>query len=510
MRTTTLKALPLLAALAAAAPTAASEIRVGITADIQTLDPQNYRDRTTQMVIGNLCDGFFLRTGRDPELAVIKEWVESDGGKTIDVTIRDGVKFHDGSVLTAEDVKFTFDRMTKDGAIDGKTSPRKSFVGPLTSVEVTGPLRVRLTLSAPYPILAGSLTTEPVLSKRFVERVGAAGMATQVNCTGPFKLAAWNRGDNIVMERFADYYGGPPTIPPAGPARFDRLTFKVIPETASRVAALLAGEIDIATEVPVFMRRQIDGSRRAKVVAVDGTRTFFVALNNTKAPFNDIRVRHAANHAVDRKLIVDKVLAGTGTLVNGVLSQDSFGSHPNLPAYAYDLRRARALLAEAGYPNGLDITLDALGANKDWAESIAQMLTEAGIRTKVQIWEGAVISPLWVNHDKKERDAYLTSWGNGGLDPNGIFNPTLATRDRGNHSGFSNPKVDELLGKAQFETDKAKRTAMYNEAEEIVNRQAPWIFLWVPQDIYGIAHTVRDWQPHPSQMMYMHRATVAR
>lgn len=498
-----------MAAALMSAAAGASEIRIGVTADIQTLDPQNYRDRITQVVIGNLCDGFFLRTGRDPELAVIKEWTESSDGKTIDVTIRDGVKFHDGSVLTAEDVKFTFDRLMKDGAIDGKTSPRKSFVGPTTSVEITGPNRLRLTLSAPHPIMALSLSTEPVISKNFTERVGASGMATQVNCTGPFKLFAWNRGDSVVMERFADYYGGPPAIPPVGPARFDRLTFKVIPETASRVAALLAGEIDIATEVPIFMRRQIDSSRRAKVVAVDGTRTFFVTLNNTKPPFNDIRVRHAANHAVDRKLIVDKVLAGTASLVNGVLSQDSFGSHPNLPAYAYDPKKAKALLAAAGYPNGIDITLDAQGANKDWAEAIAQMLTESGIRTKVQIWEGAVISPLWANSDKRERDAYLTSWGSGGLDPNGIFNPTLATRDRGNFSGYSNARVDELLSKAQFETDRGKRATMYNEAEEIVNREAPWIFLWVPQDIYGVANSVKDWQPHPSQMMYMHRATVA-
>ncbi|MBM3526218.1 MAG: ABC transporter substrate-binding protein, partial [Alphaproteobacteria bacterium] len=281
-------AVGLLFALLAALPSAATatRIRIGVAADVQTLDPQNYRDRITQTVLGNLCDGFFLRTGRDPELAVIREWTESDGGKTIDVTLREGVRFHDGSILTAEDVKFTFDRQMKDGAIEGRTSPRKSFLGPMTAVDVTGPNRLRLTLSAPYPILPGSLTTEAVLSKRSVERLGAAGMATQVNCTGPFKLTAWNRGDSIVMERFAAYYGGPPTLPPVGPARVDRLMFKVIPETASRVAALLAGEIDIATEVPVFMRRQIEGSRRARVVAVDGTRTFFVALNTTRRPFN--------------------------------------------------------------------------------------------------------------------------------------------------------------------------------------------------------------------------------
>jgi peptide/nickel transport system substrate-binding protein len=487
----------------------ASEIRIGLTADIQTLDPQNYRDRTTQTVIGNIYDGFFIRglTGPDEALAVIEEWIEVDP-VTYEAVLRDGVRFHSGDPMTIEDVAFTFDRLLREGAIEGQTSPRKSLVGPIERVEIAGPDRVRLHLSAPFARLPGSLALEPILNQSFVEEVGNQGIATQADGAGPFRLVAWNRGDSVVLERFEDYYGGPTDVPPVGPARVDRVTFATIPETSSRVAALLAGEIDIAVEVPVFLRSQIEQNPNTSVVTSSGTRTFFVALNNTRPPFDDIRVRHAANHAVDRQLIVDRVLEGTADLVNGVLSADSFGATLDLPAYEYDPAKAKALLAEAGHADGFDVTLDVTAAFKDLAEAIGSMLTEVGIRTTVQVWEGAVISPLWVNHDAKDRDMYLISWGSAGLHPGGIFLPTLRTRDRGNHSGFSNAEVDRLIDAALAETDLDQEWAYWAEAEAIVNQEAPWIFLWVPQDIYGVSNRLRDWQPHPSAMIYMHRATI--
>jgi peptide/nickel transport system substrate-binding protein len=288
------------------------------------------------------------------------------------------------------------------------------------------------------------------------------------------------------------------------------VTFRVIPETTSRVAALLAGEIDIATEVPVHMRAQIQRNARTRVATVNGTRSFFMALNNTRPPFNDLRVRRAANHAIDRKLIIDRILAGTATPIEGVLSPESLGFNPNLPAHAHDPALARRLLAEAGFPNGLDVTLDTIGAQRDLAEALAAMLTEVGIRTRVQVWEGAVLSPLWQNPDRKERDMFLTSWGSAGLEPTGIFVPTLMTRARGNSAGYSNAEVDRLLREAEAEEDDARRVTLYQQAQLIVNREAPWVFLWVPQDIYGVTRALRDWEPQPSGMVLLHRATLAR
>jgi peptide/nickel transport system substrate-binding protein len=498
-----------LAAAPAAAQQRATELRIGVVSDVLTLDPHNYRDRITQTVLNNLYDGLFLRIGERVAPAVI-EGLTQTGERTYEGRIRQGVRFHDGTPMTVEDVKFSFDRILQPGAIGGQSSPRRSLLAPLASVDVAGADRIRLNLSGPWPAMEGMLSTESIVSRAFTEGAGANGLATRVNGTGPFRLVAWNRGDNVIMERFPEYYGGPPEIPPAGAARVDRVVFRVIPETTSRVAALLAGEIDIATDVPVHMRPQIQRNARTRVAAVNGTRTFFISLNNTRPPFNDPRVRRAANHAINRALIIERVLAGTATPLEGVLSPESYGFAPNLPAHAFDPALARRLLAEAGHPNGVDVVLDTIGAQRDLAEAMAQMLTEVGIRTRVQVWEGAVLSPLWQDHNRKERHMYLTSWGSAALEPTGIFTPTLMSGGRGNSAGYSNPEVDRLLNAAAAEFDDARRVRLYQEAQVLVNRDAPWVFLWVPQEIYGVSRAVRDWEPQASGMIYLHRATLQR
>ena len=311
------------------------------------------------------------------------------------------------------------------------------------------------------------------------------------------------------MERDPGYFGGASAIPPVGPAKVDRVIFKIIPENASRVAALLAGEVDIVNELPASAIKQVEASDRAQVMSVNGTRTFFVAINNVKKPFDDIRVRKALNHAVDRKLIVDRILAGRATVLNGVMSPDAFAFNPKLPEYGYDPELAKKLLAEAGYPNGIEVTIDTTGAFKPTAEAIAALMAKAGIKANVQVWEGAVLSPMWASADKrKDRDLFLTSWGNGALDPSDIMVPTLKTGGRGNSAGYSSEKVDQLLDAAETEVSFARREAMYREAQTVVNADAPWIFLWLPQDLYGVSKRLKGWRPSADSRINLHDATV--
>jgi len=489
----------------------AADLAIGVAADPVSMDPANHRDRNAQSLLGNIYDGPFMRLpGAERLPALLSGWVEVDP-LTYDATFRTDVKFHSGDTMTMEDVKFTFDRVLNENALDGKTSARKGLAGPIVSTEIVGENTLRIKLSDPYPTLPASLSSEggiQIVNKSFVEAAGPGGLATTADGTGPFKLVSWSPGERVVLEKFADYYGGPAEPPPVGPARLDTVTFRTIPDTSARVAALLAGEIDIATEIPPFLRPQIEQSGIADVVSVNGTRTFFVTLNNTKPPFNDIRVRQAANHAIDRALIVDKVLEGTASLVNGILSADSFAAS-ELPAYAFDPELSKKLLAEAGFANGVDVVLDVQGPFKDIAEVIATQLTEVGIRATVQVWEGSVITPIWADKTKRERDMYFGSWGSAGLDPNGIFPPMMRTDDRGNYSGFTNADVDRLVTAAMYNSNSEERAKQFQEAEAIVNKEAPLIFLWVPQDIYGVSKRVKDWQPIPSSMIYMHRATVA-
>lgn len=488
---------------------AGGEIRVGFSQDAQTLDPANHRNRETETIIRNMCDGLLTR---DAAMKVVPEIAESYrqiDEKTWEFKIREGVKSHSGAPFTASDVKFNLDRLTKPNAMGGQTSPRQSLLGPLSDTEIVDARTLRLKLSAPWAILPAMLPFQEFISEAHAKKVGDAALATSVDCPGPYKLVEWRRGDSIILARDPNYYGGSSAIPPVGPAKPDRVIFKIIPENASRVAALLAGEVDIINELPASSIRQVEASDRAKVMAVNGTRTFFVALNMARKPFNDPRVRKALNHAVDRKLIIDRILEGKATALNGVMSPDAFAFNGALPEYKYDPEQAKKLLAEAGYPNGIEFTIDTTGAFKSTAEAIAALMGRSNIRAKVQVWEGAVISPMWASADKRaERDAYLTSWGNGALDPSDIMVPTLRTKGRGNYAGFSNARVDTLLDAAETEADPAKRAEMYKEAQVVVNAQAPWIFLWLPQDLYGVSKRLKGWSPSADSRINLHDASV--
>lgn len=498
-------------AVAVAAPTvlSASELRVGFSADALTLDPANHRNRETETIIRNMFDGIVTR---DADMNVVSQLAE--GWTAVDPTtyefkLRSGVSFHDGSPLTAADIKFSIDRLTKENAMGGQTSPRQSLLGPVADVEVVDDLTFRIKLESPWPILPAMLPFQEMVSKAHVEAVGDAAVADNVNGTGPFKLVEWRKGQSVIMERFDGYYGGSTDIEPVGNACVDRVIFQVIPENASRVAALLAGEVHIIDKLPAHMVGQVEANPDTKVMAVNGTRTSYIALNNQSGPFADIRVRHALAHALDRQLIVDKILNGNASLTNGILSPDAFGKNESLPAYEYDVDKAKALLAEAGFADGLDVTLDVDGANKEIAEAIAAVAAEAGFRVGVVVGEVSTLrSRFRTKGEPIDGQMWLTSWGNGSLDPVGIFVPTHRTNDRGNSSGYANPEVDALLDAANTETDRAKRATMYSEAEAIVNRDLPKIYLWVAQDLYGVSTKLSGWRPSSDSRINLHDACL--
>ena len=495
----------LLLALPLATATA-DEIRVGYTQDASTLDPANHRSRISEGIIRNMYDGILAR---DDQMLVWPELAESFAQLdevTYEARLRQGVRFHDGSEMTAEDVKFTFDRLTVEGAMGGETSPRQSLLGPLAETTVVDRYTIRFTLDNAWPVFPRMLPFQEVVSKAFVEQVGTEGLATEVNGTGPFKLVEWRQGDSIIMERFDDYYGGAEGIAPVGPARVDRVIFRIIPESASRVAALLAGEVDLINELPVHAMARVENNPDTKVLRTLGTRSFFILLNTTRAPFDDVRVRKAANHAVDRGLIIDRILDGLAEPINGILSPQSFGFNPDLPAYAHDPETARQLLTEAGYPDGIDVVLDAETEFKDLAEAIAASMASSGIRAKVQVWERNALRAHWDPGKAKERDMYFSSWGSGALDPAGIFQPVLRSDARGNRTGYSNSEVDRLLDGAGAEADQDARSQMYQDAQVIVNDEAPLVFLWLPQDIYGASTRLQGWMPSGRGIIKLHDA----
>lgn len=490
-------------------PVWAADLTVGFTLDADTIDPANHRKRETETIIRNMYDGLVTRDSTMTVVPELAEAITQVSPTEYDLKIRKGVKFHDGSEMTVEDVKFTLDRVTKDGGMGADvTSPRQGLMGPVASVDIVAEDTVRITLKEPWPILPAMLPNQQIVSKAWVESLGNEGVATAENGTGPFKLAEWRKGDAIIMERFDDYYGGAPDIAPVGKACVDRVIFKIIPESASRVAALLAGDVDIINELPPFSVAQVQNAPNTDVLTVNGTRSFFIAMNMQGEYFDDPKVREAAAHAIDKDLIIDKILGGNAARIDGILSPDAFGAS-ELPRYDYDPAKAKALLAEAGFPDGIEVTMDVEGAFKDTAEAVASLLTKAGIHTKVVVGEGAQLSSKWrTKGAPKSGDMYFTSWGNGSLDPFDIFTPTHRTNDRGNSAGYANAELDALLDAAAVEMDTAKRAAMYHDAEMMINADIPYLYLWVPQDIYGVSKRLKGWTPSADSRINLHDACL--
>ncbi|MCB9945865.1 MAG: ABC transporter substrate-binding protein [Geminicoccaceae bacterium] len=506
---TSLLALAVMAG-AAAGDLHASEIKVGFTLDALTLDPANHRKRETETILRNMYDGVVTR---DANMQVVPQLAESFtqvDPTTWEAKLRSGVTFHDGSPLTAGDVAFTFHRLIDENAMDGQTSPRKGLLGPLVDVEAVDDSTVRFRLSEPWPILPAMLPFQEVVSKSFTEAAGPGGLAERENGTGPFRLAEWRKGEAVIMDRYDDYYGGSTEIPPVGPACVERAIFQIIPESSSRVAALLAGDVDIINELPPSDIATVENSDNAKVMTVNGTRSFYIALNMEKPPFDNVKVREALAHAIDKQLVIDKILNGLAVPIEGILSPDAFAFDPALAGHPYDPDKTASLLEEAGLGDGIDVTMDVEGAFKDIAEAVASLLTKAGIRTTVQVGEGSQLVDKWRTEGAKVRegDMWFTSWGNGTLDPYDIFNPVLMTDARGNSSGYANPELDGLLTAASTETDADKRMQLYIQAQDLVQKDVPMVFLWVPQDVYGVSKRVSGWQPSADSRINLHDACV--
>lgn len=471
---------------------------VGISQTLPTLDPAMHRDRTVQSVLRNMFD---CLVSRDKEMKLIPQLAES-WEKVDDLTwrfkLKRGVKFHNGDPFTARDVKFTIERVIKPNMIAGRSSPRKGLIAPVTDVEVEGDYTVLIKTSKPWPILPVMLTFIEIVPEKYIKEKGDEYFAEHPVGTGPFKFVEWVKGERLVMKRFEGYHGGT--------AKVDTLIFKPIPESSSRVAALKAGECHLIQNLPPHMVSQIDSDPKTKVLSCEGTRSFFLGMNLTKPPFNNRLVREAVSHAINLDLIISSILHGMAIKLSGPLVPAAFGYNEELKPHEYNPDLAKKLLREAGYENGFQVELDTDSDLKEIAEAISSDLTRIGIKAKVRVWEWGVLKPRLQKHD---RDLFLFSWGNASLDPVGILIPVFKTDGRGNYTGYSNPKVDELLTKAETGMEVEKRRSYFKETQRIIHDDMPVVFLYSPKEIYGARVELKNWTPTPDGRMDMHDAYLS-
>lgn len=480
-------------------------IRVALDAEVHTLDPAMHRSRTVEAVVRNICDGL---VARDAEMRYVPQLAESwqlEGETRWVFRLREGVRFHNGDPFTAEDVKFTIDRII--GAIPGlEPSPRKDLLGPVAGCEVMDEQTVAVVTDGPYPILQKKLVFQEVCPKGYFEKVGPDEFAKKPVGTGPFRLVEWRPGERVVLERFEEYYGGSPEIPPVGAAPLAGVIFRPLEETATRLASLEAREIEVAVSIPPDQAKRIEELPRARVSVAQGTRTHFVGLNCKRKPFSDRRVREAMRHAVDPEPIIERFLLGRARALPGLLVPMAFGYDGSLPKPRQDVGRAKALLRRAGYASGLDVTLDCEATDKRIAEAVAGTMRAAGVRAEVRVWKK---DNLLNQMRRQERDMFLTSWGNSSLDPSGILPVLLRSDGYSNFFGYFNPEVDRLLAEADRAMDSETRAERYVQVQRILHEDIPTCFQFALEELYGLSARVENFEVRPDGMLPMHDVSLA-
>ena len=478
-------------------------LTVAVPTEVLTLDPAMHRDRVTETVIRNMFDGLVTRT-TDMEIVpeIAESWEQTSPTEWI-FKIRQGITFHNGEALTADDVAFTFNRIATEGAVDGQSSPRIGLLGPVVKVEATDEYTAKFTLSEPSPVFLAMLPFQEVVPKDYIEENGSEYFAKNPVGAGPFKYVKKDSklNEQIIMERYENYWGGSPDIAPVGNAQVDVVIFQIMPETASRIAALQAGQVQIVQEIPPDMVEQLEADSNIEVKAADSTRERFIELNVNKPPFDNVKVRQAMNYAVNYEEIVEYILNGNGEALKGPYMPKGFAYNDQLPGYDYNPEKAKKLLADAGYPNGFDVVIDAKADEKDVAEAVANQLRDVGVNASVRVWDYAVLKEKIA---EGSRLMIAANWGNGSLDPTGILEPKFRSGGRGNFSFYGNARVDELMDKAMVETDSEKRADQWKEIQQIIYDEAPAIFGYITQELYAQRANVTNWDPSPDGRINLH------
>jgi peptide/nickel transport system substrate-binding protein len=513
-------------------PTAApgrQTLIVGIDSAPQTLDTADYSHRQTETVLRNMFDGLVTRDTRSGvhlEIAEEMNWIDD---LTLEVKLRQGVTFHDGTELTSDDVVYTYMRIITENAIEfpePHSSPRKGFVGSLESIEKVDDYTVKMHFGAPFPPYEQLFVHNQIVPMKYLDEVGTQGFVENPIGTGPFKFVSAQPGlTEIVMERYDGYYGGSPDLEPVGEACVQNVVFRVIPEASTRVAALLAGEVDIIQAVPPELVDTLAQTPGVQVKSAPGTRPMWAQLNVSQPPFDDVKVRQALNYAVDKQLIVDAIYGGRAVAIPGPLSPFNNFVNKSLEPYAYDPDLALSLLEEAGFSdsdedgildkNGqpFSFTIDTVETYSELSEAVASQLRTLGIDASVRVWEYGVVKPQLY---ACERSSWLRGWGDSAFDPVGHFEATwhtyeegVPTYGRGNFGCYSNERVDELIKQGESTADAAERQTIYDEAQQIIYDEAPAIFLILFDAAEAASESVTNWEPASDGRVNLHDVCIS-
>jgi peptide/nickel transport system substrate-binding protein len=488
-----LATLALLLGLAGSAA-AQGELRVGIPWTPENLDPTMNLASLRSQVGVSIFDSLVDKDSEGKIVGALAESWRTLDDRTWQLRLRRGVVFHNGEPFNAEAVRFTFQRVLNPE----QKSPNRGNVGEVERVDVVDELTVNLVTKNAYAPLIARLIDFPMVPPRYTTEKGNQGLALKPVGTGPYRFVELVKDDHLIVDAFDRHW--------RGAARIRRVTFKPIPEPFTRAAALRNGEVDLITTVPPNLGRELEKVPGLRVQRVPSTWQIYLGLNAFKKPLSDVRVRQALNYATDADTLVKNVLDGNGRRLDGPIAPGTFGFDPAVKGYAPDPARAKRLLAEAGYPDGLDVVLDAPSGryqgDKELAEALGGQWQKAGFRPRVQIAEWGAYFKKYLG--KQMQDAYVLGLGGPMQDADELYN-VVSSKGRGLY--YKNERVDDLLDQGRSTTDPAKRRKIYADLARLMIEDGTWVFLLQQVDIYASRDRL-SWTPRPDQFLLFNQASI--
>lgn len=403
----------------------------------------------------------------EPLAAASYEWVDDT---RLDVTLREGIRFHDGSPLTADDVVYTFQWVLNE---DSDTSRGAVIRGWLKRVEKTGPLSVRFTLNMPYPMALRDLAISIPLRKGGTYDEDHDD-GRPLNGIGPYRVTRFSAGREIVLERFEDYYADSPKADPA----IRNMVFRVIPDEGTQQAELLSGGIDLMMDVPPDVADNVSALPGVARLEGNDIRIGYLTLDaagysGPDSPMTDLKVRQAINHAIDREAITRYLVRGSARAIPYACHPRQFGCDSDGPRYPYDPEKAKRLLAEAGYPNGFSFKLWAY-REKIIAEAIVNNLEAVGLDVDLRFVKLNVFSKVRNEH---RMEAFFASYGSGGTpDASASTGVHFAANSSRNYSGDA--ALSRTVLAAERTIDPEQRRRLYRQALDRIAEQAYWVPLF--------------------------------
>lgn len=462
-------------------------LNIAFTSDTKTLDPVfsiNFSERQPLYLIYNTLLALRPDSTVGPELA--DSWKVSEDGLLLTLHIRSGVKFHDGTPVDAAAIKFNLDRRL-DPAV---ASPQRAQLAAIVeSVSVKGDSEVELRLKAPSPGLLGMLAQREgfIASPTAVEKLGADFARTPVG-SGPFVFKEWTPGRRIVVERNAEYWE-------TGKPYLDRIVFNDVSNAVVAVQRLLTGEIDYISALSPTDVRQIENRPGINLERSAAGRLYALQWQVDRPPFNNEKLRQAVAHAIDRKRIVDILMGGKAPIAEGLTAPVLWWHNAELKSYAYDPAKAKALLAEAGHANGLEVPLSTpqITLLQQINQLVQEQLKAVGITVKLD----PVAQSDWYPRIAQGLINFSPIRWSDRPDPDGLLTILLHSKGNQNSTKYASPEMDALLDKGRRTTDQAERRKIYQEAQALATRDLPYVPLFFSVEYAALRDTVRghEWIP---------------